>query len=582
MADSSRYLINIDLQVKNQQVMQRMVSELNKANKAAGTVSTTMKKASGSTRRFGNVAQNVGYQVQDMAVQIQGGTDVTRALSQQLPQMLVGFGAWGAAIGVVTALLPALISLVSETEEEAAKLSDTVINMGTVFKKVDLKAWTAQWESLDEAQKSASLSALEYTRIVRRLSLSTAAEQLTGGIGTEAPSGGIGRTARAAQLNYQKRLEETAKAAGLTTKQFKAFNAEIQKFEQSGFSDSSSIGAALEILYGAQGPDKANKALGETIKLTEELNSASREYQDTRGSNLLQPIDVTARRIEAASSGGGPLGTLEEITANGQTVDGLKYINIELARTEQLFKKLYPAASAFQATFQDLEEAKKRGIITQEEYNKRLSEAKKVFEASQEGWSLQTELIETFDQSFATMLDGVLQGTQSISEGFKSMAKVVIAEILKIAAYQAIIGAFGGAQGGGFGQTFAGAVGMNADGNVFSKGNVVPFARGGIVTRPTMFGMGSGGLGVMGEAGPEMIAPVKRMANGQMGVGASPVNVTVNNMASGVSVKTRETENGLTLDVVMEQVSAAIQKGGNSVANAIENTYSVGRGRAVY
>ena len=282
------------------------------------------------------------------------------------------------------------------------------------------------------------------------------------------------------------------------------------------------------------------------------------------------------------SGKGKTIDDLQPVKARGSRGDSQKYINAELQKTQELYKQLYPDVVRYAQATEMLDEAKKRGILTEEQYQKRLAEATKTFEDSQKQWSISEELITTFDQSFSKMLDGVLAGTQSISEGFKSMAKVIIAEILKVAAYQAIIGAFGGASGGGFGQAFAKSVGMQADGNVFSNGNVVPFARGGIVSKPTMFGMGSGGLGIMGEAGPEMIAPVKRMSNGQMGVGASPVNVTVNNMASGVSVKTRETENGLTLDVVMEQVSAAIQKGGNNVANALENTYSVGRGRAVY
>ena len=121
----------------------------------------------------------------------------------------------------------------------------------------------------------------------------------------------------------------------------------------------------------------------------------------------------------------------------------------------------------------------------------------------------------------------------------------------------------------------------SANGNVFSNGNVVPFARGGIVNKPTILPMGNG-AGLMGEAGPETIMPYHAVLTASWAYRPSPVNVTVNNMASGVSVKTRETENGLTLDVVMEQISTAISKGGNNVANALENTYSVGRGRAVY
>ena len=76
--------------------------------------------------------------------------------------------------------------------------------------------------------------------------------------------------------------------------------------------------------------------------------------------------------------------------------------------------------------------------------------------------------------------------------------------------------------------------------------------------------------------------PLSRGANGKLGVSAAPMNVIINNNAPGVAVKTRQSDGGLTIDVVLEQVSNAIAKGGNSVANALESSYSLGRGRAVY
>lgn len=62
-----------------------------------------------------------------------------------------------------------------------------------------------------------------------------------------------------------------------------------------------------------------------------------------------------------------------------------------------------------------------------------------------------------------------------------------------------------------------------------SIGKVTPFADGGIVNSPVLFPM-RGGMGLMGEAGPEAIMPLARGADGKLGVrgGQSPVNVTVN------------------------------------------------------
>ncbi len=59
-----------------------------------------------------------------------------------------------------------------------------------------------------------------------------------------------------------------------------------------------------------------------------------------------------------------------------------------------------------------------------------------------------------------------------------------------------------------------------AKGGVFSNQSVVPFANGGVVSSPTPFNFGQR-LGVMGEAGPEAIMPLKRGQDGKLGVAAA-------------------------------------------------------------
>ncbi len=63
----------------------------------------------------------------------------------------------------------------------------------------------------------------------------------------------------------------------------------------------------------------------------------------------------------------------------------------------------------------------------------------------------------------------------------------------------------------------AGSLFAFADGGV--PGRVTPFADGGVVSSPTFFPMG-GDMGLMGEAGSEAILPLKRGADGSLGVAA--------------------------------------------------------------
>lgn len=62
------------------------------------------------------------------------------------------------------------------------------------------------------------------------------------------------------------------------------------------------------------------------------------------------------------------------------------------------------------------------------------------------------------------------------------------------------------------------------------------FAKGDVFDSPTMFGMGNGGAGILGEAGPEAVMPLTRTSNGGLGVvatggggkSAGDTNMTVN------------------------------------------------------
>ncbi len=68
-------------------------------------------------------------------------------------------------------------------------------------------------------------------------------------------------------------------------------------------------------------------------------------------------------------------------------------------------------------------------------------------------------------------------------------------------------------------------------GGIFQNGGVQPFADGGVVSSPSYFPMSGGATGLMGEAGPEAIMPLKRGLDGKLGVagGGQPMtNVTFN------------------------------------------------------
>ncbi|MCF1505659.1 phage tail tape measure protein [Afifella sp. H1R] len=99
-------------------------------------------------------------------------------------------------------------------------------------------------------------------------------------------------------------------------------------------------------------------------------------------------------------------------------------------------------------------------------------------------------------------------------------------------ALNAALAPIAGGLSGALTSAFGSFLGGFAKGGVFAGGKVTPFASGGVVAAPSYFQTGSG-IGLMGEAGAEAILPLRRGADGRLGVaaagaGGSPVHVTFN------------------------------------------------------
>ncbi|WP_312528768.1 phage tail tape measure protein [Paracoccus sp. (in: a-proteobacteria)] len=127
--------------------------------------------------------------------------------------------------------------------------------------------------------------------------------------------------------------------------------------------------------------------------------------------------------------------------------------------------------------------------------------------------------------------EGLAFDGMRLSDALKGVAQSIAHSAFAVA-MRPIEQALSGAITQGIGSLAAGALPF-ANGGAFVSGRVTPFARGGVVTQPTTFPM-RGGLGLMGEAGPEAIMPLQRGADGRLGVASNgggqgrAMNVTIN------------------------------------------------------
>ena len=157
---------------------------------------------------------------------------------------------------------------------------------------------------------------------------------------------------------------------------------------------------------------------------------------------------------------------------------------------------------------------------------------------------------------FDRMADALANFVMTGKLKFKEFARSIIADIAKMIAKQMIFNMISGFGGGNwlsglFGRksspidnmTGANDLGglsstIAANGKVFAKNGIVPYAKGGIVDKPTYFPFAKG-VGLMGEKGPEAIVPLKRGRDGKLGIagggGTTTVNVSVD--AKGTKVE---------------------------------------------
>ena len=150
--------------------------------------------------------------------------------------------------------------------------------------------------------------------------------------------------------------------------------------------------------------------------------------------------------------------------------------------------------------------------------------------------------------AFEGMEDALVNFVQTGKLNFKSLVNSILADMARITIRQNITGPLAnwmsggssGSSGGGLGSIFSMFSGffgggssprwdLNANGGVYSSPSLSAYS-GQVVSRPTPFRFASG-AGLMGEAGPEAILPLKRGRDGKLGVqagGGNPVNITVN------------------------------------------------------
>lgn len=244
-----------------------------------------------------------------------------------------------------------------------------------------------------------------------------------------------------------------------------------------------------------------------------------------------------------------------------------------------------------------LVEALEQGVISEEKYLEAV--AARLGKGTQE-IEKQKSLAEELGLTFTSAFEDAIAGGKGFSDVLKGLEQDILRLLTRKAITEPLMNAvssvnWGGLVGSFFGTsqpttggTFNG-IRLNADGNVYSMPSLSAYS-GTVVSQPTFFANGGN---VMGEAGPEGIFPLKRGADGKLGVvahgaggGDVTVNVINNTDAQARTERRTDGRGNSIIDVVIERTKAAIASdigsGNGAVPAAMQSSYGLKRTAGAY
>ena len=252
------------------------------------------------------------------------------------------------------------------------------------------------------------------------------------------------------------------------------------------------------------------------------------------------PSAATASKFDDPVSDDQKLVNLAKIKQELGLIGEQEVKNLEInVRAKEIYKEIGGEANEFGLTVESITEKLKNN--TKETFNLKEEFKKLVKETTDMKTKVGELALDVTNRLGDAFADFFVTG----KNGFRELALSAVQELNKIIVKAAFMKFIANPITDALGLTSAngnvisgGEVVPSAMGNVFAKNKIVPYAYGGIVNKPTLFPMANG-MGLMGEAGAEAIMPLKRGANGKLGVQASGGvgNIVVNVDASGSSVE---------------------------------------------
>lgn len=316
----------------------------------------------------------------------------------------------------------------------------------------------------------------------------------------------------------------------------------LQDGPGSGFSpDLSALGSGAG---GSKGADKAKQAQEARIASANALAQSKAELAILRELDPVKKIQLEyaerRRAVEAAAA----VDLSKALSIEEQA-------NIQRKRSVDIQKLQVEESNALKEKYKELGDAAYDLALKQQMWSSAAEAANSAMAGFRDGISSYLESVGTLGEGISALTQNTIKGledaivslTTTGTFSFRQFALSVVEEVTRMVTRLLILAPLmqfiqSLLPGGGIGANFPTGAKALSTGKLFPGG---VFANGGIVDSPTLFKFANGGagrLGLMGEAGPEAILPLRRGADGKLGVtGGGGTNITVNVDAKGTSVQ---------------------------------------------
>lgn len=200
--------------------------------------------------------------------------------------------------------------------------------------------------------------------------------------------------------------------------------------------------------------------------------------------------------------------------------DALKEVELAIGRVTEKVESYGTASEQAAESVKKVAEESRKGSSESLEFGRAVEKASEAFqEQQQEAENLASTISSSLAGSFTSSLRSAESFADAMKNIFSNLTDSLINMFLQRGLYQLLMSMFS--------PTAPNVTGIGnypmwvAQGAAFSGGEVIPFAYGGVVSKPTWFPLAGGRTGVMGEKEPEAVMPLERGPGGKLGVKAS-------------------------------------------------------------